>query len=676
MSNHPADSPFSSIKGKIWISAVGFAVANFILGIGAYLALSAIISQPLIAVVLTALITGGAFVFFGRWLSAAVLDPIDKVSKLAKSLERSPTDSMPTETGATETDEILQSLQRTNRQLQNMVGIVESVAKGNTNVAFTKLENPDRLSTSFQKMLTKVTDSINAKDELNDMQSVLDQIRNGLAKVRNPETEGTHAAADDEITDAFQAFISDLDALLISVRANASQAKAAAGGVKESLQSVIEREETRVQELNNNAFEFGKAPNAMLHLFKQLAESISAAAPFIEMPAGQSSSEENVNSLNDLRKQVKDAIKRIQRLSERTQKITDIAELAEDLARRSKLVALNVSLQGVEGNGNKTAASALAAEVDSLASRSEMMNKEISSIDEAVSLEIGEVEAALRSTAGEIANISAFVIDSENTVTECRRHFENIVRLQAEFDTAAAVHSEESDRSFRDLAAAIAETENTAKTLRQSETELFSVLHSMEDLHATVNRFRLLPMETETAIPAPQAFAAESESHPAANEYTEPAAEPDAHPAANDYFQPATEPDAYPAVADYFQSAPEPDAYPAAADYFEAAPESDVYPVAEADAYPATGDYIEPAAEPDVFPASSDYFQSAPEPDVYPAASAYVQPAAEPGAFDLASLEEEDSEILEVEAQVLEDLGSGDFEKRSDNYSGGQLLEI
>ncbi len=575
MSNHPADSSFNSIKGKIWISAIMFAVSNCILGIGSYLALSMLVSNPLIPVILSCLITGGAFVFFGRWLAAAVLEPIEKVSRLAKSLERSPTDSLPTETGATETDELLQSLLRTNRQLQNMVGIVESVAQGNTNAALTKLENPDRLSSSFQKMLTKVTDSINAKDELNDMQTVLDQIRNGIARVRNPEIEGEPAGdptQGDEITDAFQVLISDLDDLLVSVRANAIQARAAAAGVKQSIQSIIELEETRVKELNHNAFEFGKAPNAVLQISRQLADSISAAAPFIESPAdGSASSEENVNAVNDLRKLVKDAIKRIQRLSERTQKITGIAELAEDLARRSKLVALNVSLQGTEGNGNKTAASALAAEVDSLASRSETMNKEISSIEEAVTLEIGEVEAALRSTAGEIANISAFVIENENTVTECRRHFENIVRLQADFDAAASTHSDESDRSFRELAAAISETENTAKVLRQSEDDLFGVLRLMDDLHATVNRFRLLPLETEM-------------------------------------------------------------------------PNTDAQPF-----------QIEPAP----FEAAAEFSHAVPEP-------LHLEPAPS----------DTESELLEVGVQVLEDFGSNDFEKRSDNYSGGQLLEI
>lgn len=542
MSNYLADSPFNSIKGKIWFSAIIFAVSNCVLGIGFYLALSMLFSNSLVPVVFTFIVTGGAFIFYGKWLAASVLEPIEKVSRLAKSLERSPTVSLPAETGAAETDELLQSLHRTNRQLQNMVGIVESVAKGNTDAALTRLDNPDRLSSSFQKMLTRVTDSINAKDELNDMQTVLDQIRNGIARVRNPGAGEEHASDPtqaDEITGAFQVLISDLNDLLVNVRVNALQAKAVAAGVTQSLQEIVKREEGRVKELNRNAFEFGKGPNAVVQVSRELADAIAAAASSIEKPEDDTvSSEENVNSLNDLRKQVKEALKRVQRLGERTQKITSLAELAEDIARRSKLVALNASLQGIKPTGKKTAASALAAEVDSLAGRSEMMNREISSIDEAVAFEIGEVEAALRLTAGEIANISAFVIESENTVTEHRRHFENIVRLQKEFDAAASAQSQESDRTFRELAAAISETESNAKVLRRSEDDLSGVLRLMDDLHATVNRFRLLPPESEIPNTEAQKFAMESGPLPDAAQFQNGAFEP---PAAVQTKAPGTE---------------------------------------------------------------------------------------------------------------------------------------
>ncbi len=529
MSNYPADSPFNSIKGKIWFSVIVFAVSNCVFGIGSCLALSMIFSNSLVVPVLFTL-TGGAFIFYGKWLAASVLEPIEKVSRLARSLERSPTVSLPTETGAAETDELLQSLHRTNRQLQNMVGIVESVAKGNTDAALTRLDNPDRLSSSFQKMLTKVTDSINAKDELNDMQTVLDQIRNGIARVRNSEPGEEHASDPtqaDEITGAFQVLINDLNDLLVSVRVNALQGKAVAGSVKQSLQEIIEREEARAKELNRNAFEFGKGPNAVVQVSRELADAIAAAASFIEKSGdGTVSAEENVNSLNDLRKQVKEALKRVQRLGERTQKITSLAELAEDIARRSKLVALNASLQEIKPTGKKAAASALAAEVDSLAGRSEMMNKEISSIDEAVAFEIGEVEEALRSTAGEIANISAFVIESENTVTECRRHFENILRLQGAFDAATSAQADESERTFRELAAAISDTEKNAKALRQSEDDLLGVLRLMDDLHATVNRFRMLPPESEISTSESQAFAVEYGPFPEAPQYQNSAKEP------------------------------------------------------------------------------------------------------------------------------------------------------
>ncbi len=121
---------------------------------------------------------------FGWWLSNEVVGPIEKVSLLAKSLERGSSASLPRTSGSTETDELLKSLHRNNQQVQTLVGLMDKVAGGNLDVALTPLENSDRLSNSFQKLLAKVSDSIQAKQDLEKLQTQVNQITEEISHVR------------------------------------------------------------------------------------------------------------------------------------------------------------------------------------------------------------------------------------------------------------------------------------------------------------------------------------------------------------------------------------------------------------------------------------------------------------------------------------------------------------
>ena len=93
-----------------------------------------------------------------------------------KGLERGSPISLPKTSGSTETDELLQTIHRNNRQLQNLVSLMEKVADGDVNVALTPLESSDRLSDAFQKLLTKVSESISAKQDLTNLQSAIRQL--------------------------------------------------------------------------------------------------------------------------------------------------------------------------------------------------------------------------------------------------------------------------------------------------------------------------------------------------------------------------------------------------------------------------------------------------------------------------------------------------------------------
>jgi len=153
------------------------AVINCVAGLTAYLASTYIFSNPMIPVAAGFAISMIVTIAYGRWLADEVVRPVEKVNLAAKSLERSSSASLPATTGSTETDEILDSLQRSSRQMNNLLSLMENVAAGNTNVAVEPLGESDRLSAAFQKLVLKVTNSIDSKEELENLTRSLKTIQ-------------------------------------------------------------------------------------------------------------------------------------------------------------------------------------------------------------------------------------------------------------------------------------------------------------------------------------------------------------------------------------------------------------------------------------------------------------------------------------------------------------------
>ncbi|HLA95721.1 MAG TPA: hypothetical protein VK612_08370, partial [Pyrinomonadaceae bacterium] len=191
MARQSTDSILNSLKGRIWLAVSALAILNCVCGLGAYLAVSFLVTDPFLTIFITFFVLAFTTMVFGWWLSNEVTRPIEAVTLLAKSLERSPSATLPRTTGSTETDELLKTLHRNSQQLQNLISLMDDVAAGKTDVATTPLENADRLSSAFQKLVSRVTDSITAKQELDELRTAVERISTDVAGVRNGNLEIT-----------------------------------------------------------------------------------------------------------------------------------------------------------------------------------------------------------------------------------------------------------------------------------------------------------------------------------------------------------------------------------------------------------------------------------------------------------------------------------------------------
>lgn len=503
MARRTANSLLNSLKNKIWLatSALAFFICSF--GLVSYLIVASLTEDTFYAVMILFMVMAFSIMVFGWWLSNELISPIEKVSLLSKSLERGTTTSLPRTTGSTETDEILESIHRSNRQLQNLVGLMDKVANGELQVALTPLENSDRLTGAFQKLLAKVTDSIQAKQDLENLEKAVSAITKEISPIRTGNFEieiKTDSEQVKEISETFKYMLGHLNNLISQIRSDSGQAQNSAIGVYKTLQNIIQTDETRLQELNQAKLALKQVPNSVQKIAETLENSAQTATSSIEKAQrGTTAAQENLNAAAALRKQIQEAVSRVGRLNEHSQEIGKIAKAVDDLAQRCGLIALNASIQADELGEKGRGFALIAEEIEQLTVRAGNTNKQISLLNKTVFAEIAQVESSLDSTVGSVANLSKYAIETGNALSELERYIGQFLNLQTQLIGYSSEQSAETEKAFQTFIDSIFEMEKTVETLKKSEAELAGSAGVLESLQMAVADFKSLKTNTDAA---------------------------------------------------------------------------------------------------------------------------------------------------------------------------------
>lgn len=491
MARHKANS----LKGKIWLatSVLAFFVCAF--GISSYLLIDFFSDNSLDKVVVRFLLIALAILVFGWWLSNEVVSPIEKVSLLAKSLERGVSVSMPKTSGSVETDELLQTLHRNNQQLHNLVGLMDKVTGGKLDVALTPLQNSDRLSNAFQKLLAKVTESIQAKEDLQKLQTAVDKIKEEISPITTGDFDveiSSDSGATREISDGFRYLINRLKELIVHTRSDSEQARTSVVEAGKLIHTVISAGESRARKLYQAQFVLKQIPQTVQNISDELATSAASADQSIEKARnGSLTAQENLNAVGELRRQMQEAVQRIGRLDERSREIGKVAKTVDDLAQRTNMIALNASIQsGVAGEQGRGFA-VFAEELKRLAERAANTNKQISALNKSITVEISEIGNSLQESVGELADLSKFALETSNSLNELEKYIGRFMNLQRKLAADSSAQSADAARAFENFVASIAETEKAVGNLKESEKRIETVTDSMKSLRLATAEYKL-----------------------------------------------------------------------------------------------------------------------------------------------------------------------------------------
>ena len=497
MARYTPNSLLNSLKGKIWLatSALAFFVCTF--GLISYLIVSFVVNDTFYAVFVPFLFLAFTVMVFGWWLSNEVVRPIEKVSLLAKSLERSASTSLPKTSGSIETDELLETLHRQSQQMQKLVNLMDEVAAGNTDPALSPLQHSDRLLGAFQKLLAKVSDSIDARARLEQLQNSVAQISDEIGRVRKYHLDAEITAdfkETKEISETLKFLVNHLGELVAQVRDDSAITQGTAAEVRRTLQTVIQQSEAKIQEMNQAAVTLKEIPNSVQKISENFSGAAHSANQSIEKARkGNETAQENVNSAAQLRKQLQEAVSRLGRLNEHAQEIGKIARTVGDLAHRTGTVALNASIQAGDYGENARGFAVVADEIKRIAARAENTNKQIATLNKAMTSDIGEVERFLKSTVQEAANLSKFAVETGHSLSELEKHIAQILNLQNQLNADSNEHALETEKAFQVFIGSIAETEMSVESLKQSEKSVAALGSTLAGLQLAVDDYKLPP---------------------------------------------------------------------------------------------------------------------------------------------------------------------------------------
>ena len=499
MAERSKDFMLNTLKGKVWLAVITLAIINCVVGTIAFIGISFLTSDSLIPIIATVASSAVITIFFAWWMSNAFMRPIDKLTLLAKGIERSPGMSLPKTTGSFETDELLHTISRTSHQLVNFIDLMDDVTAGKTDAAINPLEHSDRISASFQKLVAKVTDSIDAKKELDELQYAVNQISTEVAGIQRNEL--IHVRSDFEVTkpisDALRSLADRQADMTRGIHINTAELKNLTADGKQRIRSAIEKDEGRKRKFKTLIAAITEADSQSNKSTREFSTALCAINDLLDqLNNGSISPAENAKSLAAVRKQFDAAIHKLQNVGEQSLAITHVSKSVQDLARRSNMIALNTSIQA-NSTDQTSGLSTLTHEITSLSERAEKANKAISGISDSVVRDVNEAYASLQWVASEVAKISDQAIRDEDSVTRIMATLTHLAELPGKLDLKTIERSSEIERMLLILEDCSARSDDVSAELQLCEANYLRLLEPVDNLREFVGTRKqvLSPLE-------------------------------------------------------------------------------------------------------------------------------------------------------------------------------------
>jgi methyl-accepting chemotaxis protein len=502
MAESPKTSVFSSLRGTIIVATAGLAVFVSLLGIVLYIVVSRVLNEPLYAAIFCSVLSLACISAFGVWLSKKISEPIEKAVLTAKSLERGSLATLRKESGASETNELLDSLQRVSNQIQRTANQMDEISNGNLNIAIRPNSTTDRIGNSLQKLVTKISDSIKAEKDYAVLRMSLKKVSENTLLLRRGDLSGEiNQTADDsrDLLITLNSIANDLRDIVKDVRSVTSETKNSAISIQKNVDQFALEGEKRTKEMILASTSMKLLPDTV----RKISTEISKVSTTTVLSLEQSNTckdliDQTSNLTNQLRQQVKETTIRIKKLSDRSQELEKVSKLVEDLMQRTNLIALNASIQSTTRDENNHGFLVIAEEVEKLAGRANNAHKQISTLSKSIQTEVNEVQNILESASREATGISRLSMQSGSIIHDIEIQISSFAEVHEKLGRYSEDSGQSSQEAYLSLSEKLFQMQAEFADLYDSSKQSAQIARNMETLASTVSNFKIRELDNNT----------------------------------------------------------------------------------------------------------------------------------------------------------------------------------
>lgn len=481
MKIHPSTTKPRSLSSQIRLGMIALSATASVTGFTAFYGAAAVGVQSSEAAIVGFAAAALAMLVLGRFLAQKFIDPVLRLSLAAQSLDRNPSAQIDGETGSAETDDVLASLRRANRQLVSYIYMMESAAVGNT-AGLAMPDGSEKLTAAFQKVAMQVAGAVEAKQKFNELNDGLIALESEVSKIRPQGPAGElrcTAGQTESIAAAINGMIRSFEDSLRDAHARLNESEPILVSAILNLRNGIQTGDLSTQNVSRAVTILKNTPDRVRLLADEFR---SAQIPAERLQESFVEGSEAVKDLairfNAIQRQHNELNRKLRKLRERSQTIAASARSVEDLSRRANLLALNTSLSADDGSDP----SMFANEFRSLSDRAQRVQKEINASNGSLEKEIDDTESIVRYLLSESAELSVISASVSEIVNNVEPLLTGLSGLPERIGRLVEEHGRDREDLMRTLTTCYFELEKIGPQMRETEQDLTRIRTTFEPL--------------------------------------------------------------------------------------------------------------------------------------------------------------------------------------------------
>ncbi|HEX8287092.1 MAG TPA: methyl-accepting chemotaxis protein [Pyrinomonadaceae bacterium] len=391
--------------------------------------------------------------------------------------------------------ELLDSLGDISAYLQEKSAIARQIAAGDLTARVRLRSDADVFGRAFQEMIDKLCTLVQTEDERDRLEYSIRKLLTEVSEVAAGDLT-VQAEVSQEMTGAiagaFNLMTRELRSLIRQVKDVTFQVSVSANAINDTTEQLTTGSEVQSAQITRTT----SAISSMALQIQEVSENASLSAQVAGDSLGSArygtkAVQDNINAMNQIRRQVQETAKRIKKLGERSQEISLIVGLLDDLSDRTSLLALNASLQASAAGESGAGFAVVAEEVERLAERSNRLTQQIAQLAQTIQSETKDVVASMEETIHQVVVGSALADKAGQALIE----IEQVSGRLAELLQSISESAKEQAKSSEEISGAM---ENISKITEQVQTgtkraadSVKTLVKLSEQLRGSVAPFKL-----------------------------------------------------------------------------------------------------------------------------------------------------------------------------------------